>query len=170
MSEQIMVEVKDVIKLYEIESKNIKITALRGIELEINEGDLISIVGPSGSGKTTLIKMIAGIEKPSAGTIRIGDTYVNALNDQQLTQFRRENLGFMWQFPERNLVSRFSAIQNVLLPMQLIHKGTRSERIKIANDLLATLGLSSRKNHTTSKLSGGSRSDSSLIFEMPSTF
>jgi ABC-type lipoprotein export system ATPase subunit len=155
MSDQLMVEVKDLIKLYEIETKNIRITALRGIELEINQGDLVSIVGPSGSGKTTLIKMIAGIEKPSAGSVRVGDTFVHTLNDQKLTQFRRKYLGFMWQFPERNLVSRFTALQNVMLPMQIIHKGTRSERIKWANELLDTLGLSSRKNATTNKLSGG---------------
>ncbi|MFW9929242.1 MAG: ABC transporter ATP-binding protein [Candidatus Thorarchaeota archaeon] len=149
------VELKDVIKLYETDVKNLKVAALRGVELNLNKGDLVAIIGPSGSGKTTLIKMIGGIEVPSSGKVTVDNQVVNNLKRRQLIKYRRETVGFVWQFPEKNLISRFSAIKNVLMPMQIAHNYRREERIQKANELLNAVGLSSRKNQPANKLSGG---------------
>ncbi|MHA1992064.1 MAG: ABC transporter ATP-binding protein [Candidatus Hodarchaeales archaeon] len=149
------IELKDVIKLYETDIKTIKVAALRGVELSLNKGDLIAIIGPSGSGKTTLIKMIGGIETPSSGYIKVDGQTINSLKKRNLVKYRRYNVGFVWQFPEKNLLPRLSALKNVLMPMQIAHIGGRQERINRARELLDSVGLKSRKNHTANKLSGG---------------
>ncbi|MFW9917394.1 MAG: ABC transporter ATP-binding protein [Candidatus Thorarchaeota archaeon] len=149
------IEIQDVIKLYETEKKDVKIAALRGIELAVDQGELITIIGPSGSGKTTLIKLLGGIEKPSSGSIKIGDKLVNSLTGRKLIDFRRRNVGFVWQFPEKNLLPGLSVLKNIMLPMQIAHIGTHQERYKRALDLLDIIGLSTRKESLPRQLSGG---------------
>lgn len=149
------VELRDVIKLYETDIKSIKVAALRGIELSIEEGDLVAVIGPSGSGKTTLIKMIGGIEQPSSGEVRVGNRTINALKRKELVKYRRYEVGFVWQFPDKNLLARLTALKNVILPMQIAHIGGHQERIKRANELLDAVGLASRKHNLASNLSGG---------------
>ncbi|OLS26553.1 MAG: putative ABC transporter ATP-binding protein [Candidatus Heimdallarchaeota archaeon LC_3] len=149
------IELKDVIKLYETDIKTIKVAALRGLELSLNQGDLVAVIGPSGSGKTTLIKMLGGIEVPSSGEVRVDNQIINSLKRRQLVKYRRYDVGFMWQLPEKNLLPRLSSLKNVMMPMQIAHVGSRQERIKRANELLDAVGLSSRKNQSANKLSGG---------------
>ena len=150
------VELKDVIKLYETDIKNIKIAALRGVELSLNQGDLVAVIGPSGSGKTTLIKMIGGIESPSSGQVRVGDLVINSIKRKQLLKYRRYDVGFVLQFPEKNLLPGLNAIKNIILPMQLAHISTRQERIKRAKELLNAVGIrKNRFNHFPRQLSGG---------------
>jgi len=149
------VELKDVMKLYETDIKTIKIAALRGVELSLKDGDLVAIIGPSGSGKTTLIKMIGGIEPPSSGKIKVGDRIINNLKRKHLINYRRYEVGFIWQLPQKNLVPQLSVLKNIYLPMRIAHLYTRQERIKRANELLDAVGLSMRRNHPANKLSGG---------------
>lgn len=121
----------DVIKLYKPENEHLQVPALRGVDLELKRGELASIIGPSGSGKSTLIKMIGGIDIPSSGIIEMEDVgVVNNLKGKQLDWYRREKIGFLYQFPERNLLPSLSAFENVEMPMRLLGKLSREERKK----------------------------------------
>jgi ABC-type lipoprotein export system ATPase subunit len=145
----------DLIKLYTDEQSKIQVPALRGVELTANEGDLIAIIGPSGSGKSTLINLIGGIDKPSSGEISLGDEIVTKMNQKQLTYHRRHRVGFLYQLPERNLVWNLSALKNVMIPMKLAGKWSRSQQKERANRLLKEVGLERRVNHKPHQLSGG---------------
>ncbi|MHA1330819.1 MAG: ATP-binding cassette domain-containing protein, partial [Candidatus Hodarchaeales archaeon] len=102
-------ECTDLIKLYVDRQSKIQVPALRGIELSVNEGELVSIIGPSGSGKSTLINMIGGIDQPSSGEIVLGEDIVTKMNKRQLTKYRRSRVGFLYQLPERNLIWNLTA-------------------------------------------------------------
>ena len=149
------VEVKDVFKLYTDPVSKIQIPALRGVELDINEGDLTAIIGPSGAGKSTLINLIGGIDKPSSGSIVVNEKAVEKLTRKELTEYRRNNVGFLYQSPRRNLVWNISAFANVRLPMQLANKFTLQEQKRRAKELLANVGLDQRSKHKPHQLSGG---------------
>ncbi len=148
-------ECHDLIKLYAEEESKIQVPALRGVELTSNEGDLIAIIGPSGSGKSTLINLIAGIDMPSSGEIILGGDIVTKLNKRELTLYRRNRVGLLYQLPERNLVWNLTALKNVLLPMKLTGRWNHSEQKKRAQSLLKDVGLDGRENHKPHQLSGG---------------
>ncbi len=148
-------ECKDVYKVYAEFQSEAKVAALRGIELIADEGELIAIIGPSGSGKSTLIKMIGAIDYPTSGKVFIGGTEITKMNKRQRTIFRRHRIGFLYQFPDRNLMWNLSAFKNVMLPMKLIGKLSNSEKKKRALELLRNVGLEKRKNHKPFQLSGG---------------
>jgi ABC-type lipoprotein export system ATPase subunit len=148
-------ECKDVIKLYTERKNKLHIPALRGIELNVNEGELISIVGPSGSGKTTLLNVIGGIDRPSTGDIIVGDELITQMSNQELTFYRRHKVGFLYQLPERNLVWNLTAMKNVMLPMKLAGILSHEQQKHRARELLTDVGLNHRLNHTPSQLSGG---------------
>ncbi|MHA1444013.1 MAG: ATP-binding cassette domain-containing protein [Candidatus Hodarchaeales archaeon] len=116
------IECKDVFKLFTDPVSNIQIPALRGVEFSVNEGDLSAIIGPSGAGKSTLISLIGGIDKPSSGSIIVHDKIIEKLSTKELTEYRRQNVGFLYQSPRKNLVWNISAFQNVVLPMQLANR------------------------------------------------
>ena len=115
-------ECNDVIKLYTDEQTKLQVPALRGVELTANEGDLVSIIGPSGSGKSTLINLIGGIDKPSSGDIILDGNLITKFNPRELTKYRRERIGFLYQLPERNLIWNLSALKNTIVPMRLSGK------------------------------------------------
>ena len=148
-------ECNDLIKLYVEEQSKIQVPALRGIEFSANEGDLAAIIGPSGSGKSTLINLIAGIDKPSSGEIILGGEIITKMNKRQLTNYRRNRVGLLYQLPERNLVWNITALKNVMLPMKLAGKRTHSEQKQRAQELLKDVGLDRRGKHTPHQLSGG---------------
>lgn len=149
-------ELSDVIKLYKPENEHLQIPALRGIDLELEDNELVTIIGPSGSGKSTLIKMIGGIEQPSSGTIHMEDVgFINALSGKKLVTYRQQEVGFVYQFPDQNLIPSLTAIENVELPMRIKGKISREERIKRSLDLLESIGLLDRKEHRPGQLSGG---------------
>ena len=156
----------DVIKLYKPENEHLQVPALRGVDLELEKGELASIIGPSGSGKSTLIKMIGGIDVPSSGTIEMQDeeglTIINKLRGKKLDKYRREKIGFLYQFPERNLLPSLSAFENVELPMRLLGKLSREERKKRATELLDAVGLLGRKENKPNQLSGGEAQRTSI--------
>ncbi|KPK88132.1 MAG: hypothetical protein AMS27_00345 [Bacteroides sp. SM23_62_1] len=148
-------ECQDLIKLYIEEQSKIQVPALRGIELAVNEGDLIAIIGPSGSGKSTLVNLIGGIDRPSSGEIILGEDIVTKMNSRQLTQYRRKRVGFLYQLPERNLIWNLTALKNVMLPMKLSGSWTYSEQKQRAMQLLEDVGLDRRIHHKPPQLSGG---------------
>lgn len=127
---------------------------LKGIDLEVREGEIISIVGPSGAGKTTLLMIMGTLEKADAGTIVINNTNVSQLSEKYLADFRNKHIGFVFQFHQ--LLPEFTALENVMIP-GLIGKKRFSKTEKRAKELLDMMGLSDRLEHKPSTLSGGEK-------------
>lgn len=148
------IEIRDLIKVYQAKETYYKVPALRGIELEIEKGEFISIIGPSGSGKTTLLLILSGMAEPTAGFVRIGDIRLDQLNEEARNIYRRTKVGTLWQLPNRNLIWEINVQQNIEIPLRLSGL-QREERIKRANNLLEEVGLSHRAHHRPGQLSGG---------------
>ncbi|MEM3957460.1 MAG: ABC transporter ATP-binding protein [Thermoproteota archaeon] len=129
----------------------IPVEALRGVNLEVEEGEFLSILGPSGSGKSTLLNLIGALDKPTGGRLFIENIDVSALNENQLADLRMR-IGFVFQF--FNLIPRLTARENVELPMSIAGL-SKGERRKRAEELLQMVGLASRMNHKPTELSGG---------------
>jgi len=129
----------------------VPVEALRGVNLKVEEGEFLSVLGPSGSGKSTLLNLIGALDKPTEGKIFIEGVDVSTLNDGQLADLRRR-IGFVFQF--FNLIPRFTARQNVELPMAIAGLG-KEERRRRAEELLKVVGLADRMNHKPAELSGG---------------
>ncbi|HLN21168.1 MAG TPA: ABC transporter ATP-binding protein [Bacteroidales bacterium] len=125
---------------------------LKGIDLEIREKEVISIVGASGAGKTTLLQIIGTLDRPDSGTVFYKGTDISSLNSKALASFRNNNIGFVFQFHQ--LLPEFTAIENVCIPAYIAGKG-RSEAESKAKELLGFLNLTERLEHKPSELSGG---------------
>lgn len=125
---------------------------LAGIDLEIGEGEIISVVGPSGVGKSTLLHILGALDRPTEGEVYLGSTKVFALSDEQLAAFRNRKVGFVFQF--HHLLPEFSALENVMMP-QLIARERVREAQRAAEALLDQVGLLNRKHHRPGELSGG---------------
>ena len=134
-------------------SGRVAFRALRDIDLEIRAGEMVAIVGPSGSGKTTIVNLIAGIDRPSAGTVTVNGTRLDVLGEEQLAIWRRANIGMVFQFFQ--LMPTLSALDNTLLPMELARRGSRRTRGAQAGALLSSVGLASRGSRLPVELSGG---------------
>jgi len=126
------------------------VDALRGVSLDIRRGELTAVMGASGSGKSTLMHILAGLDRPTSGSVSIAGTDLGSLGDTQLTRLRREHVGFVFQF--FNLLPMLSAEENVVLPLSLA--GERAEP-DLLEDLLRRTGLADRRRHRPSELSGG---------------
>ena len=126
------------------------VDALRGVSLEITEGKLTAVMGPSGSGKSTLMHILAGLDKPTSGSVSIGGTEITTLRDSDLTKLRRRHIGFVFQF--FNLLPMLSAKENVLLPLSIAGENVDE---KWFDDLIAKVGLGDRLTHRPAELSGG---------------
>jgi putative ABC transport system ATP-binding protein len=126
------------------------VQALRGVSLEVDRGKLTAVMGPSGSGKSTLMHILAGLDKPTSGTVTIDGTEVTTLGDTDLTKLRRRHIGFVFQF--FNLLPMLSAEENVRLPLTIA--GVKPDKAWF-EDLLESMGLSDRRSHRPSELSGG---------------
>ncbi|MDF1545270.1 MAG: ABC transporter ATP-binding protein [bacterium] len=147
---QELVLVENVDKSYWRDS--LEIPVLRDITLKIKTGDFLALMGPSGSGKTTLLNMIAGIDRPSSGTIRVGDVNVSSLSESALAGWRSSTIGFVFQF--YNLMPVLNAFENVELPL-LLTKLNKKERRKQVETALGIVGLEDRMKHYPNQLSGG---------------
>ena len=129
-----------------------QLEVLKGIDLHIGKGEVVSIVGPSGAGKTTLLQIMGTLDKPDAGSLSIAGHDVLKLNRRQLARFRCEHIGFVFQFHQ--LLPEFTALENVMIPA-LIAKRNKSEARQRALQLLEYLKLADRANHKPAELSGG---------------
>lgn len=127
---------------------------LKGIDLTINKGEVVSIVGPSGAGKTTLLQIMGTLDKPDSGWIVLNGTEVNRLKEKELSAFRNKEIGFVFQFHQ--LLPEFTALENVMIPA-LIQGVSASEAKKKAREMLDFLGLSERASHKPAELSGGEK-------------
>ncbi|WP_128544209.1 ABC transporter ATP-binding protein [Larkinella soli] len=125
---------------------------LKGINLQIQSGEIVSIVGASGAGKSTLLHILGTLDRPDAGQVTLGGENVFNLNEKDLARFRNDRIGFVFQF--HNLLAEFSALENVCLPGFIGGKNEQEVRAR-AEELLNILGLGDRKNHLPSQLSGG---------------
>jgi putative ABC transport system ATP-binding protein len=142
--------VRDLIKIYRIGS--IEVQALRGLNVNVRKGEMISIIGPSGSGKSTLLNIIGGLDKASAGSVKVFDTDLTNMSPGDLVNFRRETVGHVFQ--NMNLIPTLTAAENVELPMAAL--GIKApEREKRIDELLNVVGLTDRKDHKPGELSGG---------------
>ena len=145
-----MVDVRDVRKIYRRDAE--ELTVLDGLSLQVQAGDFVALMGPSGSGKTTLLNLIAGIDKPTSGTVVVNGTEVSRLSETQLAAFRSHNVGFIFQF--YNLIPVLSATENVELPL-LLTSLSKKERRERALTALKVVGLADRADHYPRQLSGG---------------
>jgi putative ABC transport system ATP-binding protein len=126
------------------------VNALAGVSLDVAAGQLVAVMGPSGSGKSTLMHLLAGLDQPTGGSVRIAGTEITKLDDQRLTLLRREHIGFVFQF--FNLLPMLTAEENVLLPLTIAD--AKPDRAWL-EQLLMRVGLAARRRHRPSELSGG---------------
>ncbi len=143
---------QDLFKIYKI--ADLEVVALRGLDLVVDRGEVLAIVGASGSGKTTLLNILAGYDTPSAGKVTVGERDLLRMSGREVEEYRRDEVGFIWQQTSRNLFPYLTALENVALPMMLTSLPPK-DRQERAEELLGFMGLSHRSGHTPEKLSGG---------------
>lgn len=141
---------ENLVKIYK--TKDLEVLALQGLEISIAEGELMAIIGNSGSGKSTFLNMIGGLDRPSAGRLIVDGKDLFKLNEQELVEYKRSTVGFVWQNNARNLVPYLTACQNVQLPMMF---GGGKQRREKALELLEMVGMSHKKDQRLTQLSGG---------------
>jgi putative ABC transport system ATP-binding protein len=145
-----MVDVRGVRKIYRRDAE--ELTVLDGIDLAVPAGEFVALMGPSGSGKTTLLNLIAGIDRPTSGSVVVAGTDVAQLSESELAKWRSRHVGFIFQF--YNLIPVLTAVENVELPLLLTRLG-KAERRERATTALRVVGLSDRATHYPRQLSGG---------------
>ena len=145
-----LIEVRDVSKSYRRDA--LEIPVLDSVSISVPEGDFLGLMGPSGSGKSTLLNLLAGIDRPDRGTIRVGDTDITRLSDRELATWRARNIGFIFQL--YNLIPVLTAFENVELPL-LLTSLTKKQRREHALTALNIVGLRERGDHYPRQLSGG---------------
>ncbi|MEE8421200.1 MAG: ABC transporter ATP-binding protein [Dehalococcoidia bacterium] len=143
---------EDLFKIYKTDE--LEVVALRGLDLKVARGEMMAIVGASGSGKSTLLNILAGLDKPSAGQIRVGDRDLLTTTEEDLVHYRRSEVGFVWQQTGRNLIPYLSAQQNVEVPM-ILDGATRRQAQRRAEYLLEQVDLIHRRKNRPDQISGG---------------
>lgn len=143
-----MIDIKNITKSFG------PLQVLKGIDLHIDKGEVVSIVGPSGAGKTTLLQIIGTLDKPDNGTVVIDGIDTTQLSTDKLSDFRNRHLGFVFQFHQ--LLPEFTALENVMIPAFIAGKSTKEARQR-ATELLEFLGLAGRASHKPAELSGGEK-------------
>jgi lipoprotein-releasing system ATP-binding protein len=141
-----MIEARNIHKYYD------DLHVLKGVDISIAKGEIVSIVGASGAGKTTLLQILGTLDKANEGTLNINNTNISALKRKELAKFRNSTLGFIFQFHQ--LLPEFTALENVCIPA-FIKKTPKAEASKRARELLNFLGLTDREHHKPNELSGG---------------
>lgn len=142
------------IKLEGITKSFGSLQVLKGIDLEINKGEIVSIVGPSGAGKTTLLQIMGTLDEPDAGTVQIDGTVVSWMKEKELSAFRNKNIGFVFQFHQ--LLPEFTALENVMIPAFIAGVSSKEANDR-AMKILDFMGLVDRASHKPNELSGGEK-------------
>lgn len=140
------------VKIYK--TKELEVMALQGLELDVNEGELMSVIGKSGSGKSTLMNIIGGLEKPSVGHIVVDGKNLSEMTEQEMVDYRKNTIGFVWQKSSRNLLNYLTSIENIEAAMCFGNK-SRAQKKERANMLLEMVGLAHKKDSYPSQMSGG---------------
>ena len=143
---------QDLFKIFK--PADLEVVALRGLDLKIQKGELVAIVGSSGSGKTTLLNILAGLERPSAGQVYVGNRDMLNISEKELVSYRRTDVGFVWQTTSRNLVPYLSVLENIELPMAISGVNSRKRKER-GRELLQVLGMEDKQNRNPGQLSGG---------------
>lgn len=143
-----MIEIRNITKSFG------SLQVLKGIDLHIDKGEVVSIVGPSGAGKTTLLQIIGTLDKPDTGSVCIDGIDTTRLSSKRLSDFRNTRLGFVFQFHQ--LLPEFTAIENIMIPAYIAGKSRKEARTR-ADELLSFMGLSDRASHKPNELSGGEK-------------
>lgn len=150
MKNDVLIDVRHLRKEYPVEDD--PVVALDDVNLQIKRGEICCIFGPSGSGKSTLLNQLGGLEKPTSGAVKIGNTIISALNEAQLAEFRQKKLGFVFQ--SYNLLPNLNALENVAMPL-MFQGVSKQEREKKAALMLKRVGLADRLMHYPRQMSGG---------------
>ncbi|HZG55942.1 ATP-binding cassette domain-containing protein [Paenibacillus sp.] len=144
-----MITCEGLVKIYKTDE--VEVVALQGLNLTVERGEMMAIIGNSGSGKSTFMNILGGLDRPSAGTVKVGEWDLLKISDEQLVEYKRSTVGFVWQNNARNLLPYLTALENVEMPMMLGGKLDRS----YAKQLLEWVGLKERMNNKLHQLSGG---------------
>ena len=139
----------NLVKIYK--AADLEVVALQGLDLTVEDGELMAIIGNSGSGKSTLLNILGGLDRPSAGTLIVDGRDLLKFDEKELIRYKRETVGFVWQNSARNLIPYLTALENVELPMLLNGRAKRERSL----ELLDMVGLSQKRNSKLSQLSGG---------------
>lgn len=150
MESKSMILAEGLVKIYK--TKITEVLALQGLDLQVSEGELTAIIGNSGSGKSTFLNMIGGLDRPSAGTLFVDGKNLFTMSEKELVEYKQKTVGFVWQNNGRNMLLYLSALENIMLPMQISGTSKKRER---ALALLEMVGLPNRKNSRMNMLSGG---------------
>ena len=150
------IECRDLFKIYK--RADLEVVALRGVDLEVEAGELIAIVGASGSGKSTLLNMLSGLDRPSAGQVRVGGRDLLNISDRELVLYRRLDVGFVWQAPARNLVPYLTVRDNVELPMAIARMNVGLRRSR-SIELLEALDIKDKAGRLPTSFLGGSSNE-----------
>jgi ABC-type lipoprotein export system ATPase subunit len=142
----------NLVKIYRV--AELEVFALQGLDLQVAQGEMLAIVGASGSGKSSLLNILGGLDRPTAGRVLVNGQDLFKMRDSRLDEYRRHQVGFIWQQGSRNLVPYLTAAENIALPMRLAGQPAAAAQER-ANELLEVVGLVDRRNHTLSQMSGG---------------
>jgi len=161
-----LARLRHVYKVYRIGDTGV--VALGGVDLDIERGEFLAVVGPSGAGKSTILNLLGGLDRASAGSVEVDGRDLGLLSDDELTRYRAERVGFVWQGTARNLVPYLSVRENVRLPSAL-HEGAATDRRRGADELLRLVGLGERARHTVGQLSGGEQQRAAIAVALSNT-
>lgn len=147
---EIMIQADGLVKIYK--TKQTEVLALQGLDLTVEAGEFTALIGNSGSGKSTFLNMIGGLDRPSAGSLIVGGKNLFTMTDKELVKYKRNEVGFVWQNNARNLLPYLSAVENVMLPMNISSEGKKKQK---ALELLEMVGMAHKKHSRLNMLSGG---------------
>jgi ABC-type lipoprotein export system ATPase subunit len=157
------IECDNLVKIYKV--ADLEVVALQGLDLTVEQGEMIALIGPSGSGKSTLMNVLGGLDVPSAGRVSVGDYHLTELNRSQQVQYRRDIVGFVWQQTAHNLLPYLSARENIELPMAFAGLNAK-ERRQRSDALLDAVSMTQRAAFKPANLSGGEQQRAALAVAM----
>jgi len=157
MNTEPLIVCENLVKIYRLSNEggiSVEVQALQGLDITVNEGEMLGIVGASGSGKSTLLNVLGGLDRPTGGRAVVGGRDLGRLSEKELDEYRRQRVGFVWQQGARNLIPYLTALENIELPLTLSGRVGKSSHER-ALELLDLVGLRERMDHRLEELSGG---------------